>query len=709
MGCQLSGLWLGLGLGPLSSRSSCCSAERPRPGTLSNEVRCADRVSGRVRGHMRTLQLLSVLIGLVMLSLTAPEEVKGTELSQASQREALQVLGNADEPITLQIDGRKPRPQGAQTLECSTQPERPRGSLRSLGVRMGGSSRPSPGNDSFRSCFNHCPSHDPVNGPDYLPSIPHDVENTERLKFQDPRLSGLMPEGKGFLTGCCRPSIEKAGCFLSQMEDEDAVFEKSPLSPPTLHELDSGLGCTDGSFHQGELSGLETEEGAEESGSSPLDRTSRDTRSSESLISSELSDSGFYSVSTGEFRRFHKVLEKKIRQYRAKTTPGRIPNHTAGKKDDLVSIPEALTCQRQEPQNKTAQNYSPGSMGCLRGASSVHYRKADSPCLSSYSSLSTALSPNTGTSSTCSSPYGPNQAVRLGGTPAELLRRNLQRGVQSVRGHQLTTQEVQHRSNREELPTRRSVMDCAGEHTKGHGDLVGSQWQQRTVADCREKLPTRESKVSNRCRLGKATAEVTERLEEPSPGAPARKQKHKSTSVCSQNLGIKASQELSLDCGHGSGPKPIRYCKQGNCQDPCSAREGEFAFLGCRKGAPNARVLRSKLLKARALRLADERGGGTTDEDARSEAKAGRYWSRADRRRHLASARQRRMSRCSENSKETRTAVLELSQRKLNRLHNKKVLDNWTTIHELLSHGSKASPGAEGQLCSTALLSVTTV
>ncbi|KAK6470446.1 PDZ domain-containing RING finger protein 4-like [Huso huso] len=642
MGCQLSGLWLGLGLG-----------------------------------------------------------VNRAELSPASQREALQVLGNADEPITLQIDGRMPRPQGAQTSECSTQTERPWGSLRGLGVPMGGLSRPSPGNDSFRSCFNHYPSHDPVNGPDYLPSIPHDVENTDRLGFRDPRLSGMVPEGKDFLTGCCRPSIEKAGCFLSQTEDEDAVFEKPSLSPPTLHELDSGLGCTDGSFHQGELSGLETEEGAEESGSSPLDRTSRDTRSSESLISSELSDSGFYSVSTGEFRRFHKVLEKKIRQYRAKTTPGRIPKHTAGKKDDLESIPEALTCQRQEPQNKTTQNNSPV---CLTGASSVHYRTADSPCFSSYSSLSTVLSPNAGTSSICSSPYSPNQAVRLGGTPAELLRRNLQRDVQSVRGHQVTTQEVQYRSNTEELPTRRSVMDCAGEHTEGHGVLVGSQRQQRIVADCREKLPTRESKVSSRCRLGKATAEVTERLEEPSPGAPARKQKHKSTPVCSQNLGIKASQEANLDCGHGSGQKPIRHC-----QDPCSVREGEFAFLGCRKGAPNARVLRSQLLKARALRLADERGGGTTDEDARSEAKVGRYWSRADRRRHLALARRRRMSRCSESRKETRTAVLELSQRKLNRLHNKKVLDNWTTIQELLSHGSKASPGAEGQLCSTALLSVTTV
>ncbi|XP_041083421.1 E3 ubiquitin-protein ligase PDZRN3-like isoform X2 [Polyodon spathula] len=656
MGCQLSGLWLGSGLG-----------------------------------------------------------VNGTEISPARQREALQVPGNADEPIMLQIDGRMPRPQVAQTSECSTQTERPWASLRGLGVPMGGSSRPSPCND--RSCFNHYPSHDPVNGPAYLLSTPHDVENTETLGSQDPRLSGLVPEGKDFLTGCCHLSKEEAGCFLRQMQDEDAVFEKPLLSPPTLHDLDSGLGCTDGSFHQGEPSGLETEEGAEESGSSPLDRTSCDTRSSESLISSELSDSGFYSVSTGELRRFQKILEKKIRQYRAKMTPGRIPKHTEGKKDDpaprhdLESIPEALICQRQEPQNKTAQNYSRGSMGCrcLMGASSMNYRKADSPCLSSYRSLSTVLSPNAGTSSICSSPYSPTQAVRQGDTPAELLRRNLQRGSQSARGHQVTTQEVQYWSTTEELPTRRSVMDCAREHigaTQGserYVDPEGSQSQQRIVAECREKLSrdTWESKVSCRCRLGKATAEVTERLEEPSPGAPACKQKHKSTPVCSQNLGIKASQEASLDSGHRFGQKPIRYCKQENCQDPCSVQDGEFAFPGCRKGAPNARVLRNQLLKARALRLADERGGGTTDDNVRSEAKAGRYWRRADHRRHLASAkehRQRRASRSNE-SKETRTAVLELSQRKLNLLRNKKVLDNWTTIQDCSRTARRPARGQRGNCC----------
>lgn len=104
------------------------------------------------------------------------------------------------------------------------------------------------------------------------------------------------------------------------------MLEKPLGFLPLHHELDSGLGWTDGSLHQGDLSGLETEEGGLEDlhphgalvpggcggvggGGSP---------SSESFISSELSDSGFYSVSTGEFRHFQRLLEKRMRLYNAR-------------------------------------------------------------------------------------------------------------------------------------------------------------------------------------------------------------------------------------------------------------------------------------------------------------------------------------------------------------------------------------------------------
>uniref|UniRef100_A0A1A7YP49 Bromodomain-containing protein 2 n=1 Tax=Iconisemion striatum TaxID=60296 RepID=A0A1A7YP49_9TELE len=52
--------------------------------------------------------------------------------------------------------------------------------------------------------------------------------------------------------------------------------------------------------------------------------------------------------------------------------------------------------------------------------------------------------------------------------------------------------------------------------------------------------------------------------------------------------------------------------------------------------------------------------------------------------------------------------VLEMSQRKLSRLRNRKLLDDWTTVEELLSHGNRLD-NQEAMLCPSSLLTVTTV
>lgn len=54
------------------------------------------------------------------------------------------------------------------------------------------------------------------------------------------------------------------------------------------------------------------------------------------------------------------------------------------------------------------------------------------------------------------------------------------------------------------------------------------------------------------------------------------------------------------------------------------------------------RPIRNKLLKERALQIMEERCGITTDDDAVSELKIGRYWSREERKRHLERARDRK-------------------------------------------------------------------
>ncbi|XP_056129290.1 E3 ubiquitin-protein ligase PDZRN3-B isoform X2 [Lampris incognitus] len=131
------------------------------------------------------------------------------------------------------------------------------------------------------------------------------------------------------------------------------------------------------------------------------------------------------------------------------------------------------------------------------------------------------------------------------------------------------------------------------------------------------------------------------------------------------------------------------------------------------------RPVRDKLLRERAMRIREERSGMTTDDDAISEMKMGRYWSKEERKQHAVRAKEQRQRRefmkqsradClkeqanQEDKKEVN--IIELSHKKMMKKRNKKIFDNWMTIQELLTHGTK-SP--EGTRVYNSLLSVTTV
>lgn len=131
------------------------------------------------------------------------------------------------------------------------------------------------------------------------------------------------------------------------------------------------------------------------------------------------------------------------------------------------------------------------------------------------------------------------------------------------------------------------------------------------------------------------------------------------------------------------------------------------------------RPARDRILRERALRIREERSGGmTTDDDAVSELKMGRYWSKEERKQQLARAREQRRRRefmqrsrleCLRETMGTTSgevSILELSHKKMLKKRNKKILDNWMTIQELMSHGARAP---EGTKVHNAFLSVTTV
>ncbi|KAK5622718.1 hypothetical protein CRENBAI_025701 [Crenichthys baileyi] len=339
------------------------------------------------------------------------QTMSGRSLAHLNQRDALRIIAASQRPITLQIKGQRRRGNEGDRGSWEPLPLNLQHLNLPLPMRGAGINTSSPSYPD-RHYYGHLPlPQDHCDGGrySYMSSSPRD---TVEINHQDLELARRRQKKKNCLMGCCNPDLDEPTTCHSQTDDEDFILEKPLGFMPLHHELDSGLGWTDGSLHQGDLSGLETEEGGLEDchphgnfatagcggfggGRSP---------SSESFISSELSDSGFYSVSTGEFRHFQRLLEKRMRLYNARMQHQGEPCERRERRDScpkshrelLESIPEALTIQHpcQHLQHGVEDGAGPVMDVQPRGlfrVSSVQFHKADRPCLNRHSSSSGAL------------------------------------------------------------------------------------------------------------------------------------------------------------------------------------------------------------------------------------------------------------------------------------------------------------------------------
>lgn len=508
---------------------------------------------------------------------------------------------------------------------------------------------------------------------------------------------------------------------LWQTDDDDYMMEKPLGYLPLHHELDSGLGWTDGSFHQGELSGVETEEGLEEchghgAGGSP---------SSESFISSELSDSGFYSVSTGEFLRFQRLLEKRMRHYNARMhhqgEPCSRERRDSQIKHPLEAIPETLTVQ---PQNVCLP--VPGSRGLSR-VSSVQYRKAERPCLNRHSSSSGSLF-NPAVHSTCSTPSGQRRPLPHPSS-AGMLRRSrtlhhrpapmeYRRRASHPASPNYCSATLHPCSHRADLPTNLpEEPDLAAMHAVSHPSAhsafpahamhVMSQPSLISPVDERCYMPP---DLHDNSRIRASTEPQRFVMEQPSS-------QHRDGRF--HTLSHTPSQDAN-----DTWPKPANRGGSGGGGGLYSTLEGHMPSAATRKTpSGNLRAMRNQMLRDRASRLADERSGMSTDEESHSEVRMGRYWSRTERREHMLQRQRQQQARGGVAASglvhgsgvvgganiDTYNTVLEMSQRKLSRLRNRKLLDDWTTVEELLTHGTRLSSSEDALQLPTSLLTVTTV
>ena len=136
--------------------------------------------------------------------------------------------------------------------------------------------------------------------------------------------------------------------------------------------------------------------------------------------------------------------------------------------------------------------------------------------------------------------------------------------------------------------------------------------------------------------------------------------------------------------------------------------------LNSSSGWSDRKANRAKVLRDRTEKLNNERASGclTTDDEAASELKVGRYWSREERtRQYMVSQEKKMRKQMMENSRnqfldESLNSTLKrkrmmAQQAALATADKNKILDTFITIQEIMTHGSN--------LHSNPLLSVTTV
>ncbi|KAL3983151.1 PDZ domain (Also known as DHR or GLGF) family protein [Acanthocheilonema viteae] len=119
--------------------------------------------------------------------------------------------------------------------------------------------------------------------------------------------------------------------------------------------------------------------------------------------------------------------------------------------------------------------------------------------------------------------------------------------------------------------------------------------------------------------------------------------------------------------------------------------------------------IRNKLLKEREEQLNKERTGVSTDDDAMSELKTGRFWTREERKKQWERAKQRKLRyhqlMAQRNQQPSDQLIVQLSRKKMMRRKGNPLLDKFTTIQEFMAHANRdiSSRPIDG------ILSVTTV
>ncbi|XP_043933908.1 E3 ubiquitin-protein ligase PDZRN3-like [Protopterus annectens] len=508
--------------------------------------------------------------------------------------------------------------------------------------------------------------------------------------------------------------------------DEDGGTTDTATILSNQHEKDSGVGRTDDSTRNDESSeqenlGDDQTTASNTLGSQEKQRYSHDTLgsgdmqfSNESFISADYNEVDFLGIPTDECERFRELLELKCQvkganqyglYYRNtidvnKSDPESVDRELELLNEELRNIElECLNIVRTHKMQQLKEQYRESWMlhnsGFRNYNTSIDVRRhelSDITEMPEKSDKDSSSAYNTGES--CRS-----TPLTLELSPDNSLRRTADcvTGQDNERATTSVPKTLQtNAGSHESSPTKyHSSQDC--DHSRQADD------KERRTADTSRSVP--QSYKSGGAYLHHSPYKHAH--------IPAHAQHYQSyMQLIQQKSAVEYAQsQMSL----------VSMCKDFNAAAAHSDPKMEWKVKIRSDGTRyiTKRPVRDKLLRERAIKIKEERSGMTTDDDAVSEMKMGRYWSKEERKQHLLRAKEQKRRReymmqsrleCLkeqqgvEEKKEVN--IIELSHKKMMKKRNKKIFDNWMTIQELLTHGTKSPDGTRVY---NSLLSVTTV
>ncbi|MGH0181723.1 UNVERIFIED_CONTAM: hypothetical protein FKN15_007805 [Acipenser sinensis] len=707
---------------------------------------------------------------------TEASQVNGKDLSKATHEQAVEAFRTAKEPIVVQVLRRAPRTKmlnpahESQLLDTATQTDITFEHIMALAKRT----TPTPPVavlEQYLLPEEHSPGHEYYDPNDFLEGMHQEMER-EELEYEEVDLYRLNSQDKLGLTLCYRTDDEDdTGIYVSELDegwmdddrndflddlhidmleeqhhqamqftasmlqqkkhDEDGGTTDTATILSNQHEKDSGVGRTDESTRNDESSEQENMGDDHTTSSNTLGSRkkltySHDTLgsgdmqfSNESFISADYTDADFLGIPADECERFRELLELKCQVKSANQYS--LYYHTSAmdmNKSDQESVDKEL-----EMLNEELRNIELECLNIVRAHKmqqlKEQYRESWMLHNSGFHNYNTSIDARRHELSDItelpeksdkdsSSAYNTGESCRSTPLTLEMSPDNsLHRTADDINS-QGNEGVVANSTGPNGTAPKASLSQAGGQESSS----VKSRSYSSKDSDSSKQSEGKDRKTTDASKTSKAGSLSYQHSPYKHAHIPAHAQHYQSyMQLIQQKSAVEYAQsQMSLVsmCRDPSSPSQL----EPKMEWKVKIRSDGTRYI-------TKRPMRDKLLKERAIRIREERSGMTTDDDAVSEMKMGRYWSKEERKQHIVRAKEQRQRRefmkqsrqdclkeqgSGEEKKEVN--IIELSHKKMNKKRNKKVFDNWMTIQELLTHGTKSPDGTRVY---NSLLSVTTV